>query len=304
MPLHVPTPFPTSVDIAEAVWLHTPNRRLTNIDDVRAARIDNLDDLISSRSSHSAADVWTNPTRELTQTQFPFWSAIITPTGDSITIPATSDIEFTIQPPANETWNILLSFCHSSRIDGSTISIADIDGAMIWYTMRSIYTGGTFGKTSPEGSMSCIMTNSRYLNIYAFNASGVNKFFEYSYSGFKLSKQKWSPEKVQKPEFKIQRKETTLRLPAPIALLQKYAREISGLNREKPEEHTLAVILEENTPLSIDPKTGFPVERLTVFVKADILADLLTKFKSGEASPDTTGYRKYLRKWKDEGIDL
>lgn len=46
MPLHVPTPISA---IAAGVWSYLPNRRLTNIDDVRAALIDNLDVLLSTR---------------------------------------------------------------------------------------------------------------------------------------------------------------------------------------------------------------------------------------------------------------
>jgi len=48
MPLSIPTPLG---DISAAVWTYLPNRRLTNLADVRAALIDNLDVLLSSRES-------------------------------------------------------------------------------------------------------------------------------------------------------------------------------------------------------------------------------------------------------------
>jgi len=52
MPLSIPTPLG---DISAAVWTYLPNRRLTNLADVRAALIDNLDVLLSSRESEAAA---------------------------------------------------------------------------------------------------------------------------------------------------------------------------------------------------------------------------------------------------------
>jgi len=50
--------FPARVDvdeIAQAVWIYT-TRRLTNLDDIRAAKIDNLDVLLSSRLSTTHFD--------------------------------------------------------------------------------------------------------------------------------------------------------------------------------------------------------------------------------------------------------
>jgi hypothetical protein len=93
-------------------------------------------------------------------------------------------------------------------------------------------------------------------------------------------------------------------LPTALSALSKYAYNILGIDPAKPNEYSLGIILEEDTPLAVDPKTNFPVERLTVVVKADVLADLIAKFKAGTADPVATGYRKYLDKWKAEGIDF
>jgi hypothetical protein len=93
-------------------------------------------------------------------------------------------------------------------------------------------------------------------------------------------------------------------LPSAIRALRSYACDILGLDPARPDEYTIGVILEEDTVLAVDPETNFPVERLTVVVKADVLADFIVNFKAGTDDPLVTGYRKYLDRWKAEGIDL
>ncbi len=51
-------------DIADAVWTRS-ERKLTNLDDARASKIDNLDVAISSRATNEG--VWEYPTRGLTE---------------------------------------------------------------------------------------------------------------------------------------------------------------------------------------------------------------------------------------------
>jgi hypothetical protein len=151
-------------------------------------------------------------------------------------------------------------------------------------------------------SVSRILTNTLYGRIEG--SSGNADTLDYGYSGFKLSQPLWSPKRLSNNPAKPWKKPTTLSVPSVISPLQKYAYEILGLDPTKPEDHVLGIILEEDTPLAIDPATNFPVERLTAVVKADVLADFIMKFKAKTADPITTGYRKYLDKWKAEGIDF
>jgi hypothetical protein len=137
-----------------------------------------------------------------------------------------------------------------------------------------------------------------------YNASTTTVAGIYGYSGFKLSEPKWTPKRLNDPPAQPWKKPTTLNLPSSIAPLQKYAAEILGLDPAKPNDYALGVILEEDTPLAVDEKTGFPVERLTAVVKADVLADYIAKFKAKTADPVATGYASYIKKWLDEGIDL
>ncbi len=86
MPLIIPPSIPSTGNISAAVWAYAA-RRLTNLSDIRAAEIDsldallssratpaqvaallgNLDVLVSSRSTLTGAQVWAIATRDLTK---------------------------------------------------------------------------------------------------------------------------------------------------------------------------------------------------------------------------------------------
>ncbi|MEM4570941.1 MAG: hypothetical protein QXE66_06505, partial [Desulfurococcaceae archaeon] len=100
------------------------------------------------------------------------------------------------------------------------------------------------------------------------------------------------------------RRGKTKPLPATLAGLEKYAYDILGLDPAKPNEYELGIVLEEDVPLAVDPVTSFPIETLTVCVRAGVLAELVNKFKRKELDPSLAGYKKYIDKWKSEGIDL
>jgi hypothetical protein len=248
-------------------------------------------------------DIWTYPTRELTQAKFPFWSAIIAQTFGISSVAASSAVAVAVQPPSGETWLIFADLWLECGVAGSKAFYSD--SGDISYLHQNFYTGGSYGDIQPHIGVIKILTNTRYGHLRAYNADSANaRNFRYGYSGFKLSKPLWSPKRLNDPEPKPWKKPTSLILPSAIAPLQKYAFDILGIDPSKPNEYGLGVILEEDTPLAIDPVTNFPVERLTAVVKADVLADFIGKFKAKTADPIQTGYRKYLDKWKLEGIDF
>jgi hypothetical protein len=249
----------------------------------------------------SPADIWTYSDRTLTQTKFPFWSAIITQQSQGRLLAGTGGTYITIQPPPNEVWFVFIDFSIDTSSSGTYIAYNDYDGA----TLRIhtwMKTGGSYGNYLPQLSVTKILTNSLYARLDFYPTSST--YLEYGYSGFKLSQPLWTPKRLNDTDPKPWKRATTLPLPDPIKPLDKYKAEILGLDPTKPEEYALGIILEEDTPLAIDPATNFPVERLTAVVKADVLADLIAKFKAGKADPATTGYLKYLRRWKAEGIDF
>jgi hypothetical protein len=153
--------------------------------------------------------------------------------------------------------------------------------------------------------MSRILTNTLYARI-GWNVPGSIAYTGYyGYSGFKLSQPHWSPRRLSSAvDPKPFKRATNLPLPDPLKALDKYKVELLGLDPARPDDYALGIILEEDTPLAIDPDTNFPVERYSAYVKADVLADLVAKFKTGAADPVKAGYRKYLDKWRAEGINL
>jgi len=253
----------------------------------------------------SASDIWNYPTRTLTQSKFPFWSAIITQQAGSISVASDAIGVVDIQPPSGETWWISILAGWSSTVQGNAgkanIYYSDFDGT----TERTHGTmlGGPSYNVVPSLFVERLLTNTLYGRISFHNGLAALHSAYYGYSGFKLSKPLWSPSRVSnsaKP-FKLK---TNLPLPDPIKPLDKYKCLIYGINPNKPDDYDLAIVLEEDTPLAIDPNTGFPVERYSVYVLASALADLIAKFKTGALDPVKAGYRKYLDRWKGEGIDF
>jgi hypothetical protein len=257
-------------------------------------------DVISIDPPLTAADVWSYSNRTLTQSKFPFWSAIITQVQGSGTS-GFGGLNIDIQPPPGETWWVTICFSGDSA-EIHDIRYYDFDGS----TARlhgMIVLNASYENVKPF-VITRVLTNKLYARLYFHdsNSSTPNTVY-YGYSGFKLSQPLWSPKRLVetgKP-FKLK---TDLPLPDILKPLDKYKALILGLNPAKPKEYALGIILEEDTPLAIDPETNFPVERKSVYVEANFLADLIRRFKSGAIDYVKAGYEPYLKKWKSEGIDF
>jgi len=266
------------------------------------ARLNYLDVAVSTRSDHSAADVWTQPTRTLTQTKFPFWDAIITQTWGEVSIAAGATVYVGIQPPAGETWWVEIgAYLYPRPNYTRSCYYKDYDGTTERMHANFIRADSAASALGFTGAVERILTNSLYARISYYSADATTA--NYGYSGFKLSKPLWSAKRNLSPA-EPWKKETTKTLPTVIEALERYAFDILGLDPEKPDEYVLGIILEEDTPLATDPETGFPVERLTACVQAETLASLIAGFRDGTKDPEETGYRKYLDKWGEEGIDM
>jgi hypothetical protein len=240
----------------------------------------------------------------------PFWSAIIPQTQGTVSAASVTWTYVDIQPPVGETWWIRLNqYGYASSGYQIYMLYYDYDG-----TTRREHAGRNrvpatnpaYGHYFEHDYMGYdkIITNTLYASLTWYQNTGATQTYGYGYSGFKLSQPLWTPKRLNDPPAQPWKKPTSLSLPSAIAPLQKYAADILGIDPAKPNEYALGIILEEDTPLAIDEKTGFPVERLTVVVKADVLADFIAKFKAKTADPVATGYARYIKKWLDEGIDL
>jgi len=234
-----------------------------------------------------------------------FWSAIITQVQGEVSLTAKAHNYVDIQPPAGETWQIEISAtCSVVALSyDHLVYYWDYDGTTRRLHTRAYYryySLSGYGYRGAHYQINRILTNTLYGSVdwwHEYAAVGY-----YAYSGFKLSEPLWSSKRLSNPESKPFKKPTDQKLPAIIEALDQYKAEILGLDPLKPNEYALGIVLEENTPLAVDPATGFPVERKSAYVKADILADFINKIKKGELSPAEIGYEKYISKWKAEGL--
>jgi len=250
----------------------------------------------------------------------PFWSAIITQVQGSVSVPALGDAYVSIQPPAGETWWIEIGFW----VDYSSgyVTYFDYDGTTRRLHVRD-YVIDTYGKYRSNLVLERILTNSLYASLHFFSWSAVTGY--YGYSGFKLSKPLWSPERMLRSNPKAWKRKLTRPLPSEIASLEPHACEVYY---EERGDYVLAIILEEDVPLAIDPATGFPIERLTAYIttenlmnilsqrddptlREDVTLDFPPKYRgrklrelTGSEFEEATGYKKYLQRWRREGIEI
>jgi len=255
------------------------------------------------------AGVWGYPDRTLTQTKFPFWSAIIILSGSSVSLPAGSTVYVEIRPPADETWYVTVAggtrLYPTSGDSEARLELWDGTSAVNLYVASRIQiTSAGYAPYYISLVATVIITNLIRCRLALYNGASYSVYGYYGYSGFKLSHPQWSPVRTHNQEPKPWRRPLSKPLPPEVAPLRRYAYDILGADPSKPDEYEPAIILEENTPLAIDPNTGQPVELLTVVVRASVLADLLAKFRTGELDPVEAGYEKYLDKWKREVIKL
>ncbi|MGQ9759232.1 MAG: hypothetical protein ACUVQ5_01470 [Candidatus Methanomethylicaceae archaeon] len=221
-------------------------------------------------------------------------SAIINQTTGSVNVPARSGVNVTIQPSAGETWLAFINAHFNNQIPYSSVNYyANINTTD--HHITGFVTRGNYGHVMPVFDVVHILTNTDYGKISYWNDDTAEAHGgSYGYSGFKLSKPLWTPKRLIPPKTKPGKLPPSKSLPYELQGLEKYAFYILDLDYNKPHKYILGIIFEEDTVLAVNEKTGFPVERLTVYTKADDLVDLIAKFRSGILNPTTTGHKKIL----------
>jgi hypothetical protein len=251
------------------------------------------------------AEIWGYPERTLTQVKFPFWSAIITQVQVSPTCAGGATTYIDIRPPAGETWLVYADWYIRCDICSSVDQVAmfyyDYDGRTV--RLHRVTYGLSAGANGIYGvnHVLKVLTNTLWGRLGIYTAYTYTCYA--GYSGFKLSRPLWSPTTPQATSLPW-KKPTTQPIPPILAPLRRYVYDILGADPARPEEYAQAVILEEDTPLAIDPDTGQPVVLQTIVIKADTLANMIMRFRTGELDPVKMGYKKYLDKWELEGIRL
>jgi len=204
-------------------------------------------------------EIWEYSERTLTQTKFPFWSAVIPSEPKSYGVNEGASGYLTIQPPSGETWLIWLYVYFLNSYAGSYIEIyvkSSIDTNRIaGQKIETKYSGNDYGG-DVCGRMVGVFNNTFYPVIRYVNADpDYSHTLYYIYGGFKLGTKlakirslSTIREEPQVGEFRILK-----RISENI-----YLAEIDG---EKAEIE----LLRNNEVLAIDEDTGQPVERVTEF---------------------------------------
>jgi len=268
----------------------------------------------------------------------PFWSAIITQTQGDVDVPHATFVYVDIQPPAMQTWQLWIDTCiYTPKTYLSYLWYYDYDG-----TTRRLHHGWTRDTTTNvdyghffsrfSTGLLKILTNALYASLMYWQNSGYLQTVSYGYSGFKLSQPLWSSVRAQgqanpliKPKPWKRKPSKLLPLPRKIKALEPDA--FDRWN-DQIRDYELSIMLEEDTPLAVDPETGFAIERLTACIKAEDLVNLLNQRDEPTLRPDVvleappkcrgrnmreltkeefeevTGYKKYFDKWRDKGISL
>jgi len=231
--------------------------------------------------------------------KFPFWSAIITQQAGSISVAGLTTAYVNIQPPSGETWLVDFSIC-VDNVNMWIIEYYDYDGTTRRRHARNkINVSYEYEKNL---TVTRILTNTLYGSLSWTNGGTSAYTGYYGYSGFKLSKPLWNIIRNNNIDPQPWKRPTTLSLPPILSGLQDRAYEFLGINPDKPNDYALGILLEEDTPLAYDPATKFPVERLTVVVSADVLANIITKYKAGQLDLIQAGYGKYIDLFKKAGV--
>jgi len=262
----------------------------------------------------------------------PFWSAIITQVQGSVSVPTGTYTYVHIQPPVGETWLTWID-CYMSVFKGAFNDIIyyDYDGTTerlqkrLWHEDTTNYDYGHYFR-SINLDVCKVLINSLYARLRFWQNSGTTVSAFYGYSGYKLSQPLWSPLRKHNPEPpKPWKRKLTVSLPTEVEPLRPYACEVFDLELN---EYVPVIILEEDTPLAVDPATKFPVERLTAVVTVENLVNILKQREDLTLRPDVmleappkyrgrrlrelttsefeeaTGYKKYFQRWGEEGIEI
>jgi len=275
---------------ASAIWAYG-TRTLTGL--TGTPRID----LTGADEALTPSRIWAAPTRELTQAQFPFWSAIITQAQQDVSVPAgaPSIAYVDITPAAGETWLLFINAVMTGRGHDQFVDYWDFDGAARRRHTSEHQAAGYTQKYMQVAACAKVLTDSLYGSVRLGNYDpGAAHPGNVGYSGFKLSQPLVTLKPLNDPPEWL-RKPSSKAIPAELEALEKYI-----CDAFEDGEYKQVLMLEHDTPLATDEK-GNIVARQTTLVPTKWFATNLAAIK---ADPEKTGYKKYLDKWADEGISL
>lgn len=242
-----------------------------------------------AKLSDIADAVWTRTTRELTQAKFPFWSAIITQTQGSISVPASSSAFVNIIPSPGEAWWVEIACVCLFDSSGDYVRYFDYDGTTARLHIEDAELGG-YKDNYQRLVLTRYLTNTLYARLEMYNASSSVQTGYYGYSGFKMSNPQWSAKKTESAILNVPFKRPVKDVAIPQLAAKAY------LNPENKIAYHLATEV-----LAVDPDKNVPVETVEYHVLEEDLVQKLTEFK---ANPEKTGWKKIFDKLVQEGTVL
>jgi len=245
--------------------------------------------------------VWNYSDRTLTQSQFPFWSAVSVLNSTYQSVSAGSVGQVTIRPPSGETWYIIIDTFIDVTVDGSWIEYLRATSLFKDFTIS-----GAYNPKKPTCRGSYIIDYSNYLVCKAKNndSSNAHNMF-YGYSVFKLGTKKMNLETVEKNivnGMKSVERKTKYKIPS---VLDDLSNDIFDVYDHDTDDYEQVIYIYKDKPVRRDKNTGHIVESVSQYVEIDKLLEILEKIKTGELEVERTGYKNWLEQIKKErGIDL
>jgi len=232
-------------------------------------------------------DVWSYPTRTLSQTKFPFWSDLIVATGGTVNVPASSGTYVDLQPPSGETWWVPYQMGIENLVSGSYVRTEYLGTLSVTYGNYKEATG--YENYWPFIYGMAVIGNGPYIRFAWENASDGVVTGDYVYSAFKLS-----PHTILEPLEEMPRRETEIPYEGPIPDDLKGA-DVEFCRRLKRGEWETCVVL-ERTPIKVLPDTKEVVETRTTLTPLDfLLANLENIARDDE---DRMGFKRFRKKLK------
>jgi len=175
MPLNYPALGGATVgDIAAGVWAYLPDRRLTNLSDIRAARIDNLDALLSSRLSKSDFDT------KIPDARAARIDKIVTLEEESVgTLTADGSEQTVVERSALGTLE--------GHIDLASMQAADTVVIKEYIMLKSggtyrLYDSATYSGVQAKPNLHVVKLPARYgVRVTLQQTAGVNRNYDYNF---------------------------------------------------------------------------------------------------------------------------
>ena len=212
--------------------------------------------------SFDPADVWKYATRTLTQSQFPFWTEVITQQYHSHSVSGDSSYTVSIQPPTDETWLLFIDFFLNGSNEDSYVQYRQYDGTNT-YAHNQHYTMGHYGDVKPHLNVIKILTHSLYAQLYYKNTTSSNRTANYGYAGFKLGTKKAEFENLEEIEIRPYERDTKYKIRSEFDGLEDLIKDVYD---NTVDDYKQVLYFYKDKTIRKDKKTGHIIEKVSSYI--------------------------------------